>query len=435
MKESEPLQSHDPEAQLREEAMNRYIAGEKPAGICRALGRSRTWFYKALRRYQQGGRAALRSQSRRPCHLPTKIDEAVEAAIVKIRRLITTGEDPVLRYSNVGAETIASELAKAGFTPPSPTTINRILRQHGLQQPRRQRQGKRKLPTDYPWPCVTQPNQLHLFDFVTRATVSIRRVYSCNLLDQARQWPFLRLITSKNRQNVADFLVAAWQEVGLPEALYMDNDVVWRGSSYGQRSFSFIVRLCLLLGIQVIFTPPYTAEANPLIESFNGIWNRNFWQRTEFTSLTHMETELAYFETWARHRRPLREHKGLSPAQLTLDFRPAYLPADFYQHQQATLPLTQGFVHFIRFVDQDGAFSLLNETWLLDTTHWTGQTVRATIDIAQQQLVVYHQANPQSSPTVVRRFPYQLAEQPVPVALPFQRPAHPLWPEPKLCDC
>ena len=27
------------------------------------------------------------------------------------------------------------------------------------------------------------------------------------------------------------FLVAAWQEVGLPTALYMDNDAVWRGSS------------------------------------------------------------------------------------------------------------------------------------------------------------------------------------------------------------
>lgn len=37
-------------------------------------------------------------------------------------------------------------------------------------------------------------------------------------------------------------------------------------------------------------------------------------------------------------------------------------------------------MHFIRFVSAKGTFSLLNETWTLDSDHWTGSTIRATID-------------------------------------------------------
>lgn len=435
MNQTEPLQSHDPEAQVREEAINRYLVGENPTEICRELGRSRTWFYKALRRYQQGGRAALGSLSRRPHRIANQTDEVVEAAIVRIRQAITSGEDPILRYGNIGAETIASELERADLTLPSIATINRILCKHGLQQSRQKRNKKRQLPNDYPWPCVTQPNQLHLLDFVTRATGSIRRVYSCNLLDQARQWPYMRLITSKTRQNVADFLVAAWQEVGMPNALYIDNDTVWRGSSYGQRSFSFIVRLCLLLGVEVVFTPPYTPEANPLIESFNGIWDRNFWQRTTFDSLQKMETELIHFETWCRERRPLREHDRRPPSQLNPDFVPFRLPVDFAQHQQPALPLTAGLVHFIRFPDHTGTFSILNEQWTIADRSLKPATIRATIDTGQEQLSVYHQATPQVPPVAVEHFAYKVGEKIEPLSSEFQREPHSLWPEPKVCDC
>jgi hypothetical protein len=435
MNQTEPLQSHDPEEALREEAINRYIGGERPTAISRDLRRSRGWFYKTLRRYQRGGRQALKTQSHTPQRVANRTDETTEAAIVRIRQAILSGQDPELRYSNIGAETIAAELEAAHITPPSESTINRILHRHHLQQPRPKGKGKRKLPDDYPWPQVSQANQLHLLDFVTRATGSIRRIYSCNLLDQVRQWPYLRLITSKTRENVSQFLVAAWQEVGLPGALYMDNDTVWRGSSYGKRSFSFIVRLCLLLGVQVVFTPPYTPEANPVIESFNGIWDRNFWQRTEFNSLSHMEKELVFFEKWARYRRPLSQFDHKPPAQIMPDFVPICLTGDFDQHQQPTLPLTEGLVHFIRFVDKDGFFSVLNEYWPLDATCWSGKTIRAVVDIAQQQLLVYHQPNPQSPACLLKKFAYELSETPLPLPTKYQRDCLPFWPLSELCDC
>jgi hypothetical protein len=58
--------SQDRGEMLRNEAIDRYIRGEKPSAICRALGRTRRWFYNTLHRYRQYGREGLRTRSRAP---------------------------------------------------------------------------------------------------------------------------------------------------------------------------------------------------------------------------------------------------------------------------------------------------------------------------------------------------------------------------------
>lgn len=429
MVEPVPSQSNlDSEEQRRNEAINLYIAGESATAICRQLRRSRTWFYKTLKRYQLGGRAALASQSRAPRRVHNRTPMAVEQAIVRIRETIMAGDDPELRYANIGADTILVELERAGVTAPSRSTINRILKKRNLVDPRPRGKRKRKLPADYPWPRVTQPNQVHLFDFVERVLVGGGRFYGCHLLDQARRWPYLAVIAAKTAAAVSQVLVTAWQEVGLPDALYMDNDVVWRGSGSAQRTFSHIVRLCLFLGIQVVFTPPYTPEANALLESFNGVWDRNFWQRTEFQDLDHVRSELPYFQSYCRHRRPLTEFDNQTADQLYPDFTPTLLTEDFMPHLQDRLPITAGYLHFIRFVTSEGTFTVLNETWQLDRDAWAAKTIRATVDTQHQQLRVYHQANRNAASTLVAEFDYRLKEAVAPLQPQFKRPLIPLWP-------
>jgi hypothetical protein len=265
------------------------------------------------------------------------------------------------------------------------------------------------VPADYPWPQVRAPNDLHLFDFVARRLTGGMRVLGCHLLDQARRWPFLRVITTKNSLTVMQFLVAAWQEIGLPFALYLDNDVVWRGSSLGQRTISRIIRLCLLCGVEVVFTPTYSPEANPLIESFNSVWDRNFWQRSQFEHLEQMRRELTYFESYCRTRRQLTEADRQTPEQLFPNFQPVCLPLDFTAHETGHLPLTAGKVHFIRFVTEEGIFNLLNENWQLEPEQWAGKTIRATLDTQTQRLAVYH-LEPDHRCRLIQEFAYLLRE-------------------------
>lgn len=428
MSEQEPTPVDDPEARLREAAIDLYIGGKRPAAICRQLNRSRAWFYNTLSRYQRGGRQALASRSRAPQHIHNRTPAETEAAIVRLRKAIAAGDDPELRYANMGADALAVELTHAGITPPHRATINRILRRHDLVQPRQRKKRKRKLPDDYPWPSVQYPNDLHLLDFVMRSIRGEGRIYGFNLLDQARRWPFLRVEAPKNADNVCRFLVSAWQEIGLPGALYVDNDAVWNGGGRGQRVLSTVVRLCLLVGVEVIFIPPYTYEANPVMESFNGVWDANFWTRTTFRDVSHVQTELPFFEHYCRHRRPLSEFGGKTADQIAPDFVPICLPASFKLDQQGELPITAGYVHFIRFVSSTGTFSILNEHWQLDANPWAGKTIRATIDTQRQQLLVYHQTKDGEKCQLVARFDYPLNEPVLPLAEGFRRPRPALWP-------
>jgi transposase InsO family protein len=427
--EQAPLQpNQESEEGVRNRAIDLFIAGKKPEAICREVGRSRVWFYKTLARYQAQGREGLSSQSRAPKRVHNRTAAEIEAAVVRVRQTILGGEDAELRYASIGADTIAAELQRAGIKPPARRTINRILQRQQLVEPRPPSVVSSAIPSDYPWPCAEQANAIHLFDFVMRTIAGGGRFYSCNLMDQRRRWPFLRIIVNKRVESVAQFLVEAWQAIGLPTALYLDNDVVWRGSGSAPRTFSRIVRLALLLGVECIFTPPYTPKANPLIESFNALWSSNFWLRHTFASVTEVENELPHFEYTARYRHPWPGFDLRSADQIVPDFKPVCLPADFVEHHLPRLPLTAGRLHFIRFVDADGAFSLLNETWSLDAQHWAGKTIRATIDLPQQQLFVFHQPARLAMPTTVACFAYPLEEALVPLRPCFQRPHPPLWP-------
>ena len=424
-----PLQSnHDPEETVRQQAIDLYIAGRKPSQICREVGRSRAWFYKTLDRYRHSGRAGLASRSRAPKRVHNRTAEDIEAAVVRVRQTILSGQEADLRYASIGANTISAELKRAKIVSPSRRTIQRMLHRHGLVEPRAASHSSPSMPEDYPWPCVKQANELHLFDFVTRTISGGGRFYSCNLLDQGRRWPVLRIITSKNAANVLAFLVEAWQEIGLPIGLHLDNDIVWRGSGSAPRTFSRIVRLALLVGVEPIFIPPYTPKANPLIESFNALWSANFWLRRRFQSVSEVQQELPLFEQVARYRHPWPELGLRTADQLAPDFVPAYLSADFSQHRTQSLPLIAGFVHFIRFVDLDGTFSILNEPWQLEPEPWAGKTIRASLHLAQQQLLVFHQAQRHALPAQIEQFDYPLDEAVCPLQDCFQRPRSNFWP-------
>ncbi len=230
---------------------------------------------------------------------------------------------------------------------------------------------------------------------------------------------------------MAQFLVSAWQEVGLPRALQIDNDIVWNGGGRGQRVLSTLVRLCLAVGVEVIFIPPYTPKANGVIESFNDLWHTNFWRRITFSNLDHLETELPLFETYCRHRRPWPEFAGQTADQLCPDAKPFVLPPDFDLHQQKPIALRAGLVHFIRFVTNNGTFSILNETWPLDKKRWAGSTIRATIDTQAQRLNVYHHPSQADFCQLIAHFDYPLAQDVLPLdpAYTASRPA--IWPSVK----
>jgi transposase len=103
------------------------LEGRSVGELAAAHGVHRSWIYKLLARYREGGLLALELRSRRPRHCPPETPGQVVRAIVAVRgELIAQGHD-------AGAQTIAYHLAQQQKDVPCLSTIWRILRSPKLR--------------------------------------------------------------------------------------------------------------------------------------------------------------------------------------------------------------------------------------------------------------------------------------------------------------
>jgi transposase InsO family protein len=93
--------------------VERVAAGWPPAHVAEQLGVSRSTVYKWLRRYDQGGDAALADRSSRPIRMPQRTSKRVEQKVLAARR-----------RRKRGAVVLAAELGL------NPSTVGRILARH-----------------------------------------------------------------------------------------------------------------------------------------------------------------------------------------------------------------------------------------------------------------------------------------------------------------
>lgn len=115
------------EEKMRKEAISRYIKGETPKTVYTALGRSKKWFFKWLKRYKSGSPDWYKDQPRTPLNMPKRISEVDKQRIIETRRRLES--EP---FAQIGVSAIRWELNKSGHSLPSDRTVSRVLRREGL---------------------------------------------------------------------------------------------------------------------------------------------------------------------------------------------------------------------------------------------------------------------------------------------------------------
>jgi transposase-like protein len=73
----------------RQLAVQRYLDGDPIERICQEMGCSKSWLYKWKNRYQAAEPTWSQEFSRRPKTTPAKTPEAIEAAIIELRRTLS----------------------------------------------------------------------------------------------------------------------------------------------------------------------------------------------------------------------------------------------------------------------------------------------------------------------------------------------------------
>jgi len=367
----------------RLEAIRRKLAGEPVSAICRALDRSRQWFYRWWGRYQQQGSWGVADRSRRPHNPARHIGSELEQAIVTIRRRLAKQ-----RYATSGAPSIARELVFLGYEPVSVRTIYGVLKKHGLTVDRTKVRPKPRLRL-YPLPKITRSGQWQQIDSIGPRFLrgSRRKIYFLVLRDLYDQAVYVEVVTSRSAKTLLGFLIRGWQALGVADHLSLDNAAEFRGSLRHQRTFSQVVRLCLRLGVEPVFIPEGEACRHGGIENFNGLFDRLFYRPVPFRSLWHIRQELVKLRHLANHQHPHQRLGYQTSAEVRRGQPLRHLPNTFTLPEK--LPLAAGRVSFIRRVRPSGRITLLNEKFFVGR-RLRGEYVWATIFTQTQKLRMYH---------------------------------------------
>lgn len=257
---------------LRQRAIRWRLAAKTVEALCNTLNRSASWFFKWWQRYRQHGADRLRDLSRAPKHLPRRLSEEIRAAIIHIRDRLMRRRGPQARYRLAGAPTIRHELEVLGCEPlPSLRQIEPVLHQGGRTCPAFPFRPAART-TSYPAPVAKRSNQVQQRELIRPRYLqgAHARYYFLtyrHVFDHAVYAEFQR---APHVSTVLDFVVSAWQRVGVPHYLQVDNDLLFGNPGRWPGSLRRFVRRALRVGVQVIFIPEGEPYRKGAIEHFNG---------------------------------------------------------------------------------------------------------------------------------------------------------------------
>lgn len=401
------------EHQLRRKAIRLSLQGLTPSAILAQIPRSRQWLWKWRQRFRERAGAGLGSRSRRPRRSPTGYAREVRQLVARVRRRLKRA-----RIGLIGAATIQRELRRMKVLRrvPSTSTIQRMLQRAGLTQP-----PTPPRPAYYPPGVPPAPYVLQATDWTERYLTGGAKLYAFHTLDLGTRACQHTLSADKSSATVRRHALTTWAGLGIPDFLRLDNDAAFNGGYKVPRVIGQFVRLCLYVGLELIFIPVGEAERNGEVESLNGLWGRASYDRQHFRSLASALRSEAVFQDWYLHAYAPPHLNGLSPAQAHAQVPHRCLTAAQRAAVPERLPITAGRIHFVRQVDASGQITVLNETWPVGL-RYAGRYVWATVHTQARRLTLYYRASAHHPARVLRHFAYPLGEVVRPLQPQFRRP-------------
>ncbi len=280
------------------------LEGRSVGELAAVHGVHRSWIYKLVARYRQGGLEAIEPRSRRPRSCAHATSAELVAAIVKLRReLLAQGHD-------AGAQTIAYHLAARHEEIPSVSTIWRVLRREGLVVAQRQKRPRCSLIRFE----AELPNEMWQADITAWRLADGCVVEVLNLIDDHS-----RLFLGSDaypRVKAAD-VVASFHRAaelhGLPASLLSDNGAVFTGSYRGGK----VLLEYELERLGVVFknSRPYHPQTCGKVERLHQTLKRYLARQPPAHTLSELQDQLDDFAHYYNDIRPHRALKGRTPLQ------------------------------------------------------------------------------------------------------------------------
>jgi transposase InsO family protein len=255
--------------------------GTPVAELAAAHGMHRSWLYKLLARYRREGDTGLEPRSRRPLRSPTRIADSFEDEIVALRKqLDDAGFD-------AGAQTIHAHLTRRHETPPSPSTIWRVLKARGFVTP----QPHKRPRSSYVRFVAELPNECWQADVTHVCLADGTFVEVLNIIDDhSRLCVAARAMRVFKAPDVVTCFHDAAATWGYPASLLTDNGAVFTATY--RNGIGAMETTLASLGIAYKHSRPYHPQTCGKVERFH---------QTEKKFLARQDPPIATIRALQRH--------------------------------------------------------------------------------------------------------------------------------------
>lgn len=303
-----------------------------------------------------------------------RVTPEVEALVVQVRERLRTES----ALGEHGARAIRDELDAAGVDAvPSVRTIGRILERTGaLGGPRR----TRRPPPPRGWylPEVASARaELDSFDVIEGlTTLQDKHFEVLTAISLWGRWVSAWAEPQVTARTIVDRLLDRWREIGLPSYVQFDNDTRFHGPHFHEATVGRVSRVCLQLGVRVVFAAPHEHGPQADIESFNLRWQRGVRGRLFLPALADVRVHSERFVTAhrVRHATPLRA-AGLRAA----------FPDPWQPDLQRAI---RGTMIFLRRADESGRVRVMRRPYDTAPT-WAHRLTRSEVDFDAGEVRIF----------------------------------------------
>ncbi|MGI8426431.1 MAG: IS481 family transposase [Actinomycetota bacterium] len=278
------------------------LEGRSAREVARAHGLSASWVCKLVRRYRAGGYEALAPRSRRPHSVPSRTPGELEDEIILLRKQLS--EDGL----DGGAQTIHYHLALRKGSPPSVSTIWRVLKRRGFVTPephKRPRSSWIRFEADLPNECW-QSDMTH-WSLANGVHVEI-----VNFIDDySRVAVGSQVFSVTTAPDVVSTFYKCAEKWGFPASVLTDNGCIYTASHRNGRCA--MESEMLALGIAYKHSKPYHPQTCGKVERFHQSMKRFLAKQPEACSIKELQAQVDRFVTYYNEVRPHRAKDRKTP--------------------------------------------------------------------------------------------------------------------------
>jgi transposase InsO family protein len=285
------------------------LEGRSYREVAAAHGVSKSWVATLVARFKQGGYDAVAPRSKAAKRVANRSPAELEDRVVRLRKELTD------EGFDAGPHTIHYHLSLSDPSPPSVSTMWRILKRRGFVTPQPHKRPK----SSYIRFEASLPNETWQSDVTVVELGDGSKVEILNFLDDfSRVCVASKVVAVTSAPDVVATLYEAGRAWGLPASLLTDNGCIYTAAYRG--GYSAMESELFALGIDYKHSRPYHPQTCGKVERFHQTLKKFLTKQPGANTIQALQAHVDRFVAYYNDVRPHRA-KGRKTPRSAFDSR------------------------------------------------------------------------------------------------------------------